>query len=169
MTFGVFQKDCWLSVCVNKPHLSALLGLVALTWELSFESHSSLLQTVSLCQWPSDMVFGIRKVAGVTRAEEMKMWSLLCHHRICTWGCGVCMCGALAPIQGHQSWPNFSLYQDDLRSTMHFSSVVIAKEIVLRVKCFIPRKWNRLSLWLLGLEPSQSLWPVLVSSPPFGT
>lgn len=41
-------------MCVNKPHLSALLRLVALTWELSFESHSSLLQTVSLYQWPSD-------------------------------------------------------------------------------------------------------------------
>lgn len=146
----------WLSMCVSKPCLSALLGLAALTWELPCKGHGLLLQ----CLFTSDLQTQLLG-SGTGLTLPMHRRGRCDHYYVrvkSAGGSGVCMCGHVPLwILFRDTRHDQTLYQDYLRSNTHFSSVWRkAKEIVLRAKCFIPGKGNRLnSCLMMSLEPSQ--------------
>lgn len=136
VTFGVFQMDYWLTVCVSEPWFSALLGLAALTWELSRKGHGSLLEclfTSDLQIWPwGSRMWLTLPMQKIGRCD-------LCYVRVEAVKC-VCVCtraradarATLDPIQGHKSWSDFIFYQDIWEAIWIFQAWwQKAKEIVL--------------------------------------
>lgn len=92
----IWSVPDWLlaeRVCEQQPHLPAVSGVVAQTWELSLKSRGWLLQTLSPYWQPSDMAFGTKDIVDVTRAEEQEIRLLLVYSQVCVWWAGVPMCG----------------------------------------------------------------------------